>query len=148
MHTGQGDIDRLGEIITWNKSNRTDAFKGKCGDVTGSSDGLFAPGLLKKAQSFDIWSTDTCRKLTFTREGKKTKHGIEVEKFKLADNVFDNGTLCEGNLCYENNLPTGVQVNDHCLFFKNWRKCYDSECKSVQDEVSSIFIKTTFLPCR
>jgi len=114
MHTGQGDIDRLGEIITWNKSNRTDAFKGKCGDVTGSSDGLFAPGLLKKAESFDIWSTDTCRKLTFSREGKETKHGIEVEKFKLADNVFDNGTLCEGNLCYENNLPTGVQNVSQC----------------------------------
>ena len=110
MHTGQDNIDRLGEIVTWNKANRTEAYRGACGEVSGSSDGLFAPGVLKDADSFNIWSTDTCRKLTFTRQGTESKHGIEVEKFKLADNVFDNGTICEDNLCYENNLPTGVQV--------------------------------------
>jgi len=114
MHTGQDNIDRLGEIVTWNKVNRTEAYRGTCGEVTGSSDGLFAPGVLKHADSFDIWSTDTCRKLTFTREGSESKHGIEVEKFKLADDVFDNGTICEDNLCYENNLPTGVQNVSQC----------------------------------
>jgi len=114
MHTGKDDINKLGEIVSWNKSNRTEAFRGKCGQVTGSSDGLFAPGLLKKAESFDIWSTDTCRKLTFSREGKQMVHGIEVDRFKLSDTVFDNGSVCKDNLCYENNLPTGVQNVSQC----------------------------------
>ena len=130
MHTGQDDIEKLGEIVSWNKSNRTEAFGGKCGEIKGSSDGLFAPGLLKRAESFDIWSTDTCRKLTFTREGKKTKHGIDVEKFKLADTVFDNGTVCHDNLCYENNLPTGVQVGTYSTNFKKYYET-TSERESV-----------------
>ena len=67
MHTGQGDIEKLGQISAWNRSNRTYAFEGECGKVTGSADGLFAPGLLKTADSFNLWSTDACRKLTFSR---------------------------------------------------------------------------------
>jgi len=114
MHTGQNDIEKLGQIASWNRSNKTEAFNGACGQVTGSSDGLFAPGLLKRATEFDIWSTDSCRKLTFTRDGKQVKHGIEVDRFKLADTVFDNGTVCEDNLCYGNHLPTGVQNVSQC----------------------------------
>ena len=41
--------------------------QGKCGEVTGSADGLFAPGLLKKKESFSLWSTDACRTLSFSR---------------------------------------------------------------------------------
>jgi len=114
MHTGLGDIEQLGKIISWNKETRTNAYKGKCGEVTGSADGLFAPGLLKKANSFDIWSTDTCRTLTFNKKEKTLVHGIEAVKFKLADDVFDNGTVCADNLCYENNLPMGVQNVTQC----------------------------------
>ena len=35
--------------------------------MTGSADGLFAPGLLKKKESFSLWSTDACRQLSFSR---------------------------------------------------------------------------------
>ena len=31
MHTGQGDIERLGQIVSWNQNNQTDAFEGKRG---------------------------------------------------------------------------------------------------------------------
>ena len=74
---------------------------------------LLAPGLLRKAESFDIWSTDSCRKLTFERAGSLERHGLTVDRFQLADNVFDNGTACEGNLCY--------QASDYNLNSKNFR---------------------------
>ena len=61
MHTGEGDIDRLGDIVTWNGRNRTHAYPGPCGALTGSADGLMAPGKLKTLDKFDMWSTDTCR---------------------------------------------------------------------------------------
>ena len=61
MHTGEGDMDRLGDIVTWNGRNRTHAYPGPCGALTGSADGLLAPGKLKTGDKFDIWSTDTCR---------------------------------------------------------------------------------------
>ena len=67
MHTGQGDIQRLGQIVAWNRSNRTSAFEGECGQVTGSADGLFAPGLLQSTDSIDLWSTDACRSLSFSK---------------------------------------------------------------------------------
>ena len=28
MHTGQGDMERLGQIVSWNQNNQTDAFRG------------------------------------------------------------------------------------------------------------------------
>jgi len=114
MYTGVDNIEKLGQIHSWNQRNTTDAFSGQCSAVTGSADGLLAPGLLRKAESFDIWSTDSCRKLTFERAGSLERHGLTVDRFQLADNVFDNGTACEGNLCYQNNLPTGVQNVSHC----------------------------------
>ena len=29
MHTGQGDMERLGQIVSWNQNNQTEAFQGK-----------------------------------------------------------------------------------------------------------------------
>ena len=94
MHTGAGDIDRLGEIITHNGANTTHAYPGACSHITGSADGLLSPGKLKNGVDFNIWSTDTCRKLTFENEGWTSKHDIRLMKYSLSDNVFDNGTNC------------------------------------------------------
>ena len=95
MFTGEEDINKLGDIKSWNGNTRTDAFTGECGQIKGSADGLLAPGKLKALDSFDIWSTDTCRTFTFNREGTTNVHGISVDKFKLADDIFANGTLCK-----------------------------------------------------
>jgi len=37
-------------------------------------------------------------------------HGIQADRFQLSPTVFANSTECPGNHCYNNNLPTGVQV--------------------------------------
>lgn len=44
------------------------------------------------------------------RLGTDEVSGVTVTKFQLDDDVFANGTVCNENSCYENNLPTGVQV--------------------------------------
>ena len=36
--------------------------------------------------------------------------GVAVTKFQLADDIFDNGTINEKNRCYQNDLPSGLQV--------------------------------------
>ena len=95
MFTGEKDMSQLGDIKSWNGNNRTEAFKGECGRIKGSADGLLAPGKLKMLDSFDIWSTDTCRTFTFQREGTTKVNGISVDKFNLAENIFANGTLCK-----------------------------------------------------
>ena len=114
MHTGEDDISLLGKISTWNHQTRTSAFSGECGQVRGSSDGLFAPGTLAMKDKFELWSTDICRPLSFQRDGAESVHGITVDKFGLSQDVFANKTLCADNSCYNNNLPSGVQNTTQC----------------------------------
>ena len=61
MHTGENDIDKLGDIVTWNGYNTTHSYSGECAKLTGSADGLLTPGRLMSENKFDIWSTDICR---------------------------------------------------------------------------------------
>jgi len=114
MHTGSEDISLLGNIVSWNRRNRTDAFSGDCGIVRGSSDGLFPPGLTSSKNTISIFSTDLCRPLHFTREATQDVHGIPVERFNLAPENFANSSVCEENACYNNNIPTGVQNVTQC----------------------------------
>ena len=100
----------LGKIASWNKRTRTEAYSGDCGLVRGSSDGLFPPGLTSSTDSISIFSTDLCRPLHFTRSGMREVHGIPVEKFDLAATNFANSSVCAENVCYNNNIPSGVQV--------------------------------------
>ena len=110
MRTGEGDIDSLGEIVTWNNKTRTEAYEGECGRLSGSSEGLFPPGLADIKDSLTFYSTDLCRPLHFTKSGLSSIHGIPVTTFHLDPTNFANTTHCPGNICYNNNLPTGVQV--------------------------------------
>ena len=110
MHTGVDDMSLLGKIASWNKRTRTEAYSGDCGLVRGSSDGLFPPGLTSSMDSISIFSTDLCRPLHFSWSGPQKVHGIPVEKFDLAATNFANSSVCAENVCYNNNIPSGVQV--------------------------------------
>jgi len=109
MRTGEENIERLGEIVSWNNDSKTDAYDGECGRVRGSSEGLFPPGLAETSDSISYFSTDLCRPLHFTKSGSSSVHGIPATKFQLDPTNFANSTNCPGNVCYNNNLPTGVQ---------------------------------------
>ena len=45
------------------------------------------------------------------RSGESVMHGIHTDRFQLSPSVFANSTECPGHHCYNNNLPTGVQVS-------------------------------------
>ena len=110
MHTGKDDMALLGKISSWNNSTRTEAYPGACGLVKGSSDGLFSPSITMASESISIFSTDLCRPLHFTRSDKQEVHGIPVDKFDLFITNFANSSVCPENSCYNNNIPSGVQV--------------------------------------
>ena len=113
MSTGEGDIDKLGQIVSWNNQNRTDAYEGECGAVRGSADGLFPPGIAAITDTLSLYSTDLCRPIHFTKSGAQTMHGISVTTFDLDSNNFANTTVCPDNECYQNNIPNGVQVRQN-----------------------------------
>ena len=78
--------------------------------MRGSADGLFPPGLAHISDSISMFSTDLCRPLTFFKSGEDSLHGVSVTTFDLAVDNFANSSVCPDNKCYQNNLPTGVQV--------------------------------------
>ena len=110
MFTGEDDIEKLGEIVSWNHENKTDAFTGECGKVRGSADGLFPPGIASITDTLSIYSTDLCRPIHFSKAGEHSMHGIPVTTFELDSSNFANTTVCPDNECYQNNIPNGVQV--------------------------------------
>ena len=78
--------------------------------VRGSADGLFPPGISHLTDSIQFYATDLCRPLTFSRSGEDSLHGISVTKFELSEHNFANSSTCPDNKCYNNNIPSGVQV--------------------------------------
>lgn len=110
MKTGQDDINNLGKIVKWNDATSSSAYKGECGKLRGSSDGLFPPGVANVEDTLTLYSTDLCRALNFTKVGLGNVHGIPVTMFSLDPNNFSNTTTCPDNKCFQNNLPNGVQV--------------------------------------
>ena len=59
MATGEVEVDRVGEIVSWN-GEETTQYPGDCGVLRGSAEGLLPPGILASS-NFSIWSTQTCR---------------------------------------------------------------------------------------
>ena len=110
MQTGESDMGSLGRIETWQSSSKNEAFEGECGKVRGSADGLFPPGISHLTDSLQFYATDLCRPLTFSRSGEDSLHGISVTKFELSEHNFANTSVCPDNSCYNNNIPSGVQV--------------------------------------
>ena len=130
MHTGKNNISHLGTIYSWNNSTRTGAYPGSCGQVRGSSDGLFPPGKTSHSNTISLFSTDLCRPLHFVKHGQAELHGIPVNTFHLATNNFANTSVCPDNHCYNNNLPTGVQVGyPNATVYST----FTLECDQVQD---------------
>ena len=122
MYTGKNNINNLGTIYSWNNSPRTDAYPGSCGQVRGSSDGLFPPGKTAHSNTISLFSTDLCRPLHFVKHGQAELHGIPVNTFHLATNNFANTSVCPHNHCYNNNLPTGLPGENEV-----WRQTQGSQ---------------------
>ena len=110
MRTGEENIHSLGQIVSWNNLTSTDAYEGDCARLRGSSEGLFPPGLAEFTDSIAFYSTDLCRPLHFTKSGSNSIHGIPVTAFELDPANFANSSVCPSNVCYNNNIPSGVQV--------------------------------------
>jgi len=114
METGTTDVNRLGRIVSWNGQRKTDAYEGICGEVRGSADGLFPPGMSKTSDIIAIFSTDLCRSLRFKKKEELDHLGIPAIKYQLEEESFANGTVCPENTCFGNNLRTGVQNVTQC----------------------------------
>ena len=145
MYTGKNNINNLGTIFSWNNSTNTGAYPGSCGEVRGSSDGLFPPDKTAHSSTISLFSTDLCRPLHFVKHGQAEMHGIPVNTFHLATNNFANTSVCPDNHCYHNDLPTGVQVGSPNTTVYS---TFTLECDQVQERLPCLCIQTSFPPGR
>jgi len=118
-YTGDSNISLLNQAHTFNNQTSTH-FNGNCGRVTGSADGFFPPFTLGKTlddmpSSVELFTHQACRSMTYLRTDQKSyHHGLASLKYNLDTNTFANGTTHEPNVCFENNLPSGLQNNSYC----------------------------------
>ncbi|XP_030382948.1 protein croquemort [Scaptodrosophila lebanonensis] len=100
IHTGVGDITKMGEIQFWKGINHTGWYEGECGRLNGSTSDLFVPGEpLEKPLT--IFITDTCRIINLEFTGQSVEiEGIKGWKYEATANTYDNGQLNADMKCY------------------------------------------------
>ncbi|XP_075153536.1 protein peste-like [Haematobia irritans] len=117
IHTGVGDIDKLGQLVKWKGKNYTDAFDEECNAVRGSP-GEFQKRHLKRHESIEYFFNDFCRALTMDYIDDVIIDGILGYRYHISPSSFDNGTLNAANKCYCHGecLPHGVFNVSSCYF--------------------------------
>lgn len=59
MYTGDGDIEKLGLLYTWNYNKTVSFLKGNCSKVDGTTGELWYP--TRHKSSIKLFSSDLCR---------------------------------------------------------------------------------------
>ncbi|CAD6999070.1 unnamed protein product [Ceratitis capitata] len=99
IHTGQGDIEKMGMIQFWNGSNHTGFYEGECGIVNGSTADLWKPNL-EPEEHITVYITDTCRIINLVPSGETEVRGIKATRYVAAPDTYDNGQRDPNMKCY------------------------------------------------
>lgn len=115
MHTGDGDISRIGKVERWDYRNRTDFYPRQCGMINGSA-GEFYPPKQQRDQQISFFSPDMCRSLAFDYAEDTLVNGINGYKYSGGKRTVDNGTVYAENECYSQgqSVPSGVMNTTAC----------------------------------
>lgn len=118
IHTGYGNINKLGRVAAWNYSSHSKFFKDQCGVVSGGAD-LLPP--LQRGNSIQIYNNDLCRpiNLNYTGVEKQVYGGVSGRQFVMEESFFANSTENKDNWCFETGkhpLPSGVFNASACRF--------------------------------
>ncbi|KAB0799891.1 hypothetical protein PPYR_07771 [Photinus pyralis] len=116
MYTGKSDMDSLGELSLWNGMPNTTAYKGKCGDVNGTTGELWPP--VSNREHVEIFASDICGQLSFEHNGTESVLNVEGKKFIGTDFTFDNGTKYPAQSCYRGDevIASGARSISVCRF--------------------------------
>lgn len=116
-HTGESDITKLGQLMNWNHSPRTEFFPDHCGLVNGSAGELYPPKV-SKDKPVSIFTPDLCRSLPMDFEREEMVQGLQVYKFSGGARAVDNGTLFPENWCFSEGagVPSGVLNISSCRY--------------------------------
>lgn len=118
IFTGADDINKMGQIHSWNNLTHTGAFEGECGRVKGSM-GEFFPSNLKANDSVYLYMPKMCRAVPLDYTETIKVHGVTAYKFSGTRHAVDNGTMYPDTtcLCAKGKCkPAGVIDIGRCAF--------------------------------
>lgn len=113
IHTGQGDLTRMGELTHWKGQTNTGFYEGECGKVNGSTGDLWEPRR-DPEKPITMFVPDTCRFINLFPKNKVIIEGISGVRYETNEQTFDSGEFFPNMKCFcppkqKNNCPkTGV----------------------------------------
>ncbi|KAH8273707.1 hypothetical protein KR018_010262, partial [Drosophila ironensis] len=99
IHTGQGDLNHMGDILLWKGSNHTGFYPGECGRVNGSTGELWSPDH-RWDQPTTIFIPDVARYLNLYPQKNLTVDGIDVWLYESTNRTLDNGQIDADTKCF------------------------------------------------
>ncbi|XP_045466112.1 scavenger receptor class B member 1-like [Harmonia axyridis] len=104
VHTGQGDIDQIGKIISINGKDRSTFWSTEeCNSFLDSTDGtLFSPKAVSQKKPLKVFQKDMSRNvdLVFKKESTVLDGDIPSYTYEIPDNIFDSPDYYPQNQCY------------------------------------------------
>ncbi|XP_075225516.1 protein croquemort-like [Lycorma delicatula] len=99
METGQNNIEKLGDVISWNGKSVQPFYSGSCSKVQGSLGELWSP-YSAQHDSIKLYASDVCGSIPLTSSGLLSLHDLSGTIFAGNEAVFDNGTKYPESACY------------------------------------------------
>lgn len=96
---GPASIETVGNVYSWNGSNRTAFYRGDCGRIRGSTGELWHPNV-RLGQPVEIFATDVCRTLPLEWAGETQVLGVPGGRWVLGAEAIDNGQQFPAQACY------------------------------------------------
>ncbi|XP_044762887.1 scavenger receptor class B member 1-like [Coccinella septempunctata] len=104
VHTGQGDIDKIGKILSVNGKDKVNFWSTEeCNSFTDSTDGtLFSPKAVSQKKPLKVFQKDMFRHvpLVFKKESTILDGDIPSYTYEVPDNFFDSPDYYPANQCY------------------------------------------------
>lgn len=120
MKTGADSLENTGMLTLWNGQAHTGMYRGKCGEVRGTTGELWPVSHSLKS-NVTIFASDVCRSLMLQYGEQITIHDVEGNKYVGDERVFDNGTMFPEAACWCNSdycpdVKSGVFNASACKF--------------------------------
>lgn len=101
MRTGADGLQNTGFLTQWNGSPRTGMYRGRCGEVYGTSGELWPPNKVTP-NNITLFPSDICRSITLQASEEVSLYNVRGTKYVGDERVFDNGTKYPEASCWCN----------------------------------------------
>uniref|UniRef100_A0AAG5DQF4 Scavenger receptor class B n=1 Tax=Anopheles atroparvus TaxID=41427 RepID=A0AAG5DQF4_ANOAO len=101
MKTGADGLENTGFLTQWNGSPRTGMYRGRCGEVYGTTGELWPANKVTPA-NITLFPSDVCRSITLQAGEQIALYNVQGTKYVGDERVFDNGTKYPEASCWCN----------------------------------------------